>query len=209
MQRRDAKPRSDLIVCPRCDAAFSLKDRLPGMRFDCARCGKVLIRPRRVAALHIIGLSFAIFLLLMAAVLLPFLSISVAGVRNSASILDVVFTFSTGPMVFLTLATVSLVLLIPLLRVFLSIYVLLPLVRHRPPARYAASAFRLADALRPWSMAEVFIIGCAIAMVKVGNMADLSIGPAFWAFCILVVLVIVQDTITCRWSVWNALSRPT
>ncbi len=66
--------------------------------------------------------------------------------------------------------------------------------------------FSLSEALRPWSMAEIFAIGCAVALVKVVDLADVSFGPGFWMFACLVVLVVVQDNFMCRWSVWNSLS---
>ncbi len=164
--------------------------------------------PRRKAGLQIIALSVAIVILITAAAIFPFLSIAVAGAHNSVSILDAALAFSDGPLVVLSLATAALIIFVPLARVLLSLYVLVPIVMDRPPAPQAAQAFRLAEALRPWSMAEIFAIGCAVALVKVSDLADVSFGPAFWMFAILVVLVVVQDNFLCRWSVWNALSKP-
>ena len=89
----------------------------------------------------------------------------------------------------------------------LAIYVLLPIVLDRPPARGATQAFRLSEALRPWSMAEIFAIGCAVALVKISDLADVAFGPAFWMFAALVLLVVAQDNFLCRWSVWNSLDK--
>ena len=46
-------------------------------------------------------------------------------------------------MIFLSLATAALIFFIPLLRVLLTLYVLIPVVLDRPPARHAVAAFRL------------------------------------------------------------------
>jgi paraquat-inducible protein A len=56
-------------------------------------------------------------------------------------------------------------------------------------------------------MAEIFVIGCAVALVKIADLADVVFGPAFWMFALLVVLIVAQDRLMCRWSVWNALNR--
>ena len=93
----------------------------------------------------------------------------------------------------------------PLARVLLAMYVLIPIVMDRPPVRGATQAFRLSESLRPWSMAEIFAIGCAVALIKISDLADVAFGPAFWMFAVLVVLVVVQDNFLCRWSVWNSL----
>ncbi len=204
----DIHPRLDLIICPSCDAAFKLEKPAHGERAVCRRCETVLITPRRKAGLQIIAVSLAVLILIVAAAVFPFLSVQAGSVHNSVSILETALAFQDGPLVILSLTTLSLIILIPMARMILSLYVLVPIVRDRPPARHAASAFRLSEALRPWSMAEIFAIGCAVALIKVGQLVDVSFGPAFWMFVVLVVLVVVQDTFICRWSVWNALNKP-
>ena len=200
-------PRKDLVVCPRCDAAYALEVPRHGQRAVCDRCKTVLITPRRKAGLQIIALTVATVILIFAAVFFPFLSVDVAGASNSVSVLDAVWAFSDGPLIIVSLATAALIFLIPLMRMLLSLYVLVPLVRDKPAAPHAALAFRLSEAMRPWSMAEIFAIGCAVALVKIADLATVSFGPAFWMFSVLVVLVVAQDAFVCRWSVWNALSK--
>ena len=203
-----AIPLDQLIVCPRCDAAYTLRRPRAGERATCRRCGTVLITPRRKAGLQIIAVSLAVVILLIAASVSPFLTINAAGASNSVSILDAALAFRDGPLIALALTTAALIIFVPLVRVMLAIYVLVPIVLDRPPARGAIQAFRLAEALRPWSMAEIFAIGCAVALTKISDIADVSLGPAFWMFAALVILVVVQDNFLCRWSVWNSLEKP-
>ena len=137
------------------------------------------------------------------------LTIEAGGAQNAVSVLDAALVFGGGPLVLVSLGTIAMIIFIPLLRVMLVIYVLLPVVADRPPAKHAAWAFSLSEALRPWSMAEIFAIGCAVALIKVADLAQIAFGPAFWMFCILTVLVVVQDSYLCRWSVWNSLEKTT
>ncbi|MFT6676820.1 MAG: paraquat-inducible protein A [Sulfitobacter sp.] len=201
-------PLEDIIVCPQCDAVYRLQRPKHGERARCQRCHKVLIAPRRNAGLHIIAVAFAVLFLIVGAAVFPFLTIDAAGNKNAVSILDAALAFSGGPMVALSLATAALIIIFPLLRVLLTLYVLIPVVLDRPPAPHAIRAFRLSEAMRPWSMAEIFAIGCAVALVKVADLAQVGFGPAFWMFGILVVLVIAQDSFLCKWSVWNSLEHP-
>lgn len=196
-----------LIGCPQCDAVYTLDAPTVGQTANCLRCGTRLITPRDKAGFQIIALSLSIVILIIAATVFPFLTISAAGRSNSVSILQTAFVFTDGFLVLLSLATAALIILIPLLRVVLSLYVLVPLVADRPPARGAHHAFRLSETLRPWSMAEIFAIGCAVALVKITDLADVQFGPAFWMFAALVVLIVLQDALLCRWSVWNALDK--
>lgn len=201
-------PLAELIVCPHCDAVYHLKVPKMGEKAVCQRCHAVLIAPRRKAGLQIIAISTATFILIIGAAFFPFLDIDAAGNKNSVSVIDAALAFSSGPLLLLALATAGLILFVPLIRVMLTLYVLVPIVLDLPPARHAMRAFRVSEALRPWSMAEIFALGCAVALVKIADLATVGFGPAFWMFGGLVVLVVAQDSFLCRWSVWNSLEHP-
>ena len=201
-------PPKELIVCPQCDATYRLARPSHGERAVCQRCHKVLIAPRRKAGMQIIAVSLAVVILIVAATVFPFLQISAAGKSNAVSILDAALSFAGGPLILLALLTAALIIFVPLLRMLLTLYVLVPVVLDRPPARHAIQAFRISEALRPWAMAEIFAIGCAVALVKIVDLAQVSFGPAFWMFGILVVLVVAQDSFMCKWSVWDSLEHP-
>ncbi len=196
---------AELIACPQCDALYRARMPEHGERAVCVRCHTVLIAPRKRAGMTIIMLSAAVLILVLGAVWFPFLKISRSGFANEATLLDAALSFTDGWLLLLSLAVTALIVLVPLARAMLIIYVLGPVVFDRPPPPQATRAFGLAEALRPWSMAEIFALGCAVALVKVADLANLSFGPAFWMFSSLVILTVVQEHFMCRWSVWHAL----
>jgi len=198
-----------LIVCPQCDAVYTVRQPAKGERSVCARCHTVLIAPRRRAGMQIITVSLTVVILIFAAAIFPFMSINVGGASNQVSLVDAALAFQGGALFFVSLVTLALILFFPMARMLLVLYVLTPLVFDRPPARSAKLAFQLSERLRPWAMAEIFVLGCAVSLIKISDLAQVSLGPAFWMFAVLVVLVVVQDTFMCRWSVWNALEQPT
>ena len=104
------------------------------------------------------------------------------------------------------LMVIAVIILIPLIRAVAIVYALWPLAQRRSAYRHAPSALRFAEFLRPWSMAEIFIIGTAVALVKVAGLAAISLGPAFWAFCAMVIVTALSDNYMCKWTIWNALS---
>lgn len=196
----------DLIACPQCDALYRAAPPRPGERAVCHRCHTILIAPRRGAGLKIIALAIGSLVLVFGALSLPFIGIHRLGLANDATILDAALAFS-GPLLVLSLAVFALIVFLPLLRLLLTLYVLIPVVFDRQPWPGAKRAFRWSEAMRPWSMAEIFVIGCAVALVKLADLARVELGPAFWMFVVLVVLIVVQDTFMCRWSVWKSLDR--
>lgn len=194
------------MVCPQCDALYRKRSPSAGELAVCGRCHKVIAAPRRKAGMQIISLALATLVMMVGALFFPFLRIEAAGLTNAATVLDVALSFGSGLLSFLVVLTAALIVFIPALRLVLLVYVLGPLVFDRAPARGAAPAFRLAEALKPWAMAEIFALGVAISLIKVGDLALVDFGPAFWMFAILVVLLLLQQRSLCSWSVWQALN---
>lgn len=194
-----------LIACPHCDALYRAHEVPAGQRGVCHRCHTVLIAPRKQAGMTILMLALTILILVVGAMLFPFLEIRARGLSNGVTVLDAALIFTDGILRLASLTVLALILVIPLSRVMLIGYTLLPMVFDRAPWPGAGAAFRLAEALRPWAMAEIFAIGCAIALVKVADLAQLSFGPAFWMFCGLVLVQVLHDSLLCRWSVWSAI----
>jgi paraquat-inducible protein A len=40
---------------------------------------------------------------------------------------------------------------------------------------------------RRWNMAEVFLVGVLVSLMKLGTLATLSIGTSFWAYVALII----------------------
>ncbi|MEM7720138.1 MAG: paraquat-inducible protein A [Pseudomonadota bacterium] len=198
----------ELLVCPQCDALYRSRVVGKGDQATCTRCHTVLAAPRRKAGMLIICLALATVILIFAAVFFPFLTLEAQGFRSSSSLLDIALSFSHAGLRALVFLMLALVLAIPAVRASLLIYVLTPLAFDRTPSAFAAPAFRLAQNMKPWAMAEVFALGCAVALVKITELAQVSLGQAFWMFAVLVGLVVIQDRFLCSWSVWNALTKP-
>lgn len=196
-----------MVACPHCDALHRETDPPPGGRLRCRRCNAVLKTNRPTAMDRTLAAAFASVILMIGAVFFPFLELSAVGLNRKASVLDAALAFSSGLMVPLAIAVGMLIVVIPLIRALALTYVVLPLRLGRPPAPGAADALRLASHLKPWSMAEIFIIGVVVALVKVAGMASITLGPAFWALAFLVLLVVVEGTSLCEWSLWQTLER--
>lgn len=205
--RLDGADLAGLVACPTCDVLHRLSDVPPGARARCARCGTVLLAPREGALTRIVMLAGTALVLMVAAVFFPFLELQAAGLSRRSSLLDAVLAFSTGPMLPLSFAVAALIILLPLFRFAALIYALGPMAIGWRPARHARTAFRLAEQTKPWAMAEIFIVGVAVALVKVAGLAKVSLGPAFWALVALVIVTVLKDNFMCRLSIWKTLEE--
>lgn len=200
----DGRP---LIACPHCDTLHFEPDIPDDHTAACVRCGRVLASPRSNAYLRVMSLALTAMILMLGAVFFPFISLDAAGLHNATSVIDAILAFSTGLMLPLSFAVAMLIVLIPVTRFAAIMYTVWPLVRNRRPFAGASAAFRLAEHLRPWSMAEIFIVGVSVALVKVAGLATVSFGPAFWAFAGLVIVTVLQDNAMCRYTIWKSLEQ--
>jgi len=196
-----------LIACPACDAVWRVVAPETGGVATCARCHHVLIRPRGGAVLQIVALSLAVLVLLAGALFLPFIEIKARGFSHASSIFETALVFSGQDFAWLSILVVAFIIGVPLARVLLLVYALAPLVAGRRVFEGAGRAYRWADDLRPWSMAEIFILGVGVSLVKIVDLARVEIGPAFWMFAGLVLITLLQDTVMCRWTIWRALEE--
>lgn len=194
-----------LVACPRCDALHVEQELTSGETALCRRCGLVLAKPRAGAFGQLIALSFTSMVLMVGAIFFPFLEISRMGFGNATSLMGVALAFADGVMLPLVLAVLAMIVGLPVLRAFLMVYVLVPLAQGRAPCRHAAAAFQLSERLRPWSMAEIFVIGTAVALVKVAGLATVHLGPAFWAFCALILVNVASRGFMCQTTIWDAI----
>lgn len=200
-------PLSPFIACPHCDSLHRLRAMSENERASCACCGSLLIAPRARSFLHVVALAFAAMILMVAAVFFPFLSISSHGFSHASSVFEVAMAFSEGWIAPLSFAVLASIAGLPILRFAGLIYVLWPLANGRPAWPRAATVFRLVEQMEPWSMAEIFVIGTAVALVKVGGLATISFGPAFWAFCALIIVTVLKNIYMSKWAIWEAIER--
>ncbi|WBU56334.1 paraquat-inducible protein A [Paracoccus sediminicola] len=201
----DVRTGEGLIACPRCDALHIEEELESGVTARCVRCGGVLARPKTGAFTQIIALAVTTMVLMIGAIFFPFLEISRLGMGHGTSLFGVAMAFSDGIIAPLTVAIMATIVALPALRAALLIYTLWPLARRRKPYANAVRAFRLSEQLKPWSMAEIFIIGTAVAMVKVGGLATINFGPAFWAFCALIFVSLANRSFMCSTTIWDAI----
>lgn len=194
-----------LIACPTCDALQQDVVVPFGARGRCVRCATVLVAPRAGAMTRIVMLAVTALVLMLVAVFFPFIELSAGGMVQRSSLIDAALAFSSGMMLPLTFATAAFIIVLPVARLLAIVYALAPMALGWAPARHAVLAFRVAQKLQPWSMAEIFIVGVSVALVKVAGLAKLSFGPAFWTFLILVLIMILSDNFMCRLSVWKTL----
>ena len=176
------------ILCESCDAVC---DRVPlGEReiASCPRCGIELERHPGAQRDRILPLTVASLIVFVIANLFPIVEIEVRGLRSETTLVGAVIALAGDGRSLLALLVLATTLLMPLLHLLILLWLLVPLQRGQRVAGFAPLV-RAMQALRPWGMIDIVLLGVLVAIIKLSSMATVLPGPALWAFMALTVLL--------------------
>ncbi|MEY1555001.1 paraquat-inducible protein A [Yoonia sp. R2331] len=202
-------PLTELVACPHCDTLHSAAALPEGASASCQRCHAVLQTARPGALVSVVSLAISAMVLMVAAISFPFMDLNVSGNHNATSVFNAIAAFNAGLAMPLAVAVALFIIILPLTRLIAIVYAISPLIRGASPRPLARQAFGLAETLRPWAMAEIFMVGVTVALIKVAGMASVTLGPAFYAFAALVVITVFKDQLMNRYAIWEALDKAT
>lgn len=194
----------DLTGCPECDLLLHLGPPPQGMTARCPRCGCVLASGMQDGFARPLAFAVAALVLMIIALTFPFLAISAAGLRNAMTIDEAISSLWQFGADGVALLVMAFVLLIPSALMAGVAALMLALLTRRPFAGLvplARSLFRL----NAWCMADVFAIGVIVSLVKISSLAEVMLGPAFWAYLGFAVCFLAAITSLDRVTVWNAI----
>lgn len=195
----------ELIACPGCDLLHNRQHLKTGEFARCRRCRHVIqtCKPRSID--RTLAAVLAGIVLLLISLFVPFLSLSRSGIESTISVIDAVGSLWASQMRWLGLLTFGLIVFLPLARLVLLCYVLWRIRFDRKVRRSMRVAFRWAHQLEPWAMADIFMVGVVVSLVKIGSLAKLEAGLAFWSLLALVGVSLSINLTLCRDTVWDKL----
>lgn len=179
-----------LVICEGCDAAYRRPTLHPREIAHCQRCGTELARHPGMQHRRLLPLTVASLILFAIANLFPIVAIELQGLTSHTTLVGAVVALVGEGMSMVAMLVLATTLLFPLLQLCVLGYLLVPLTRGVRPRGFARLV-RLLQALRPWGMVEVFLLGVLVAVIKLSGMATVITGAALWAFVVLTVLLTV------------------
>lgn len=172
---------NQLIACHECD----LIQRLPQIDdigvVRCARCGSVLYHKKKNSLDRTLALAIAGLIVFCLANSFPFLFMqSESNVQETTLLTGIreLYAQDMEPVALLVLLTT---IAVPLAQLLLLLYLLVPFKFNRRPW-LAAPALRFLQAIKPWGMLEVMMLGILVSMVKLADTAEIIPGISLYAF---------------------------
>lgn len=198
---------ASLIACPDCAATQRLPPPPKRGRLECWQCGHPLEKRSGRSLDAALACAIATFLLLLPANLLPIMTLHVAGISRSTWIGSGVAVIwrQDWPLVAVSLGLFAVVL--PLLR-FGLLAVTLTAIRLGPHRPWLGRAFRWCEALDPWAMSDVLLIGAGIGYGRIASQIPVHIDPGGWCFVAAALLTMLTRASLERRAIWRRLELP-
>ena len=212
-----ASIRDDLIACEECDALHRRSavdgageesdDLVPsGRHYECRRCGATLGLARHATFDLPLGLALGGLVTLLIAHTNNILVIDLQGQFRATTLWEAAWTLYDEGAWFMAIVVLFTTLLNPLVEMAAVCYVLLPLrTGQRAPAYELV--LRAMQAVRPWVMVEVFMLGVLVAFVKLNGLASVIPGPGLWAFGAVMMLSAAMASAFDHEHVWASTAR--
>ena len=200
--------RRRLRACHECDWVSALPPLNSGEKASCPRCSHVLVKRHRYPAQRSMALAIASLVALMLAVSFPFISFTVSGVSNRIELTQTATTLIGFHQPVVAIAVIMTIVVLPAVYLLGVLWLQFGLLRDRP-LPFSRDIARSLAHLTPWMMADVFIIGALVSLIKIAGLADVEIGISFWAFCAFALLLLMtSQSLDADWMWFSLEGEP-
>lgn len=191
--------------CTECDLLLALPPLKAGEKAECPRCKHTLVRRQTNPAERSLALTIATLITLALSVVFPFLSFNISGIGNRIELTETASTLISLHQPLVALSVLLTVIILPTVYLLSLLWLCIGIVRgqHLP---YSQLIARTLGYVTPWMMADVFVIGTLVSLIKIIGMADIELGLSFWTFCSYAVLLLLTTQSVDRDWLWLALN---
>ncbi len=193
--------------CPCCGLVQTLPSVPRGMRACCVRCATTLHRPatRIRGNSRAAAIALAALILYPVAVMLPMLRIERFGHTHESSIIEGTISLLSGGHVLVGIVVLLCSIILPLGKL-LSLLVL-SAGGFRMRREHRALTYHIVEFTGRWGMLDILLVAVLVAALKIGDMVEVSAGPAALAFTLVVGLSLLATAAFDPHDIWR--SRPT
>ena len=192
---------ASLIACHECDLLQREAPLPRGGVAHCGRCGAELYRSHPDSLERTLALTAGAIVLFAVANSFPILGLKAQGQVIQTTLYHTVQTLHDQDMTSVAALVFVTTIAVPALELFALSYLLLPLRLRRVPPHFA-SVFRVLQAVRPWGMVEVFMLGVLVSLVKLAHVAGVVPGVALWSFGALMLVMAAISAVFDPRALW-------
>jgi paraquat-inducible protein A len=175
----------------------------PRMRACCARCGSTLRQRRSMLRSNTAAAAIALAALVLypIAVTQPMLTVRQLGNAQTSSIIDGVIALLADGEIIVGVIVLFCSIIFPLGK--LAGLLVMSAIGRRLARSHRAFTYRVIEFTGRWGMLDVLAVAVLVAALKLGNVMDVTPGPAALAFTICVVLSLLATATFDPHMIWE------
>ncbi len=195
----------ETVACPECDLLQHLPELPPGGKARCPRCGNTLATQPTDPFDRPLALALAAAIVFIVANTAPLMGLSAVGRHASTTILGGAYEMWLQGETITGVIVAFCAVIAPGSYILFMLTVLLA-VRRPPAPQWVGELLRWGEAMQPWSMNEVMMLGILVALIKIAELATVEPGVGMYAVGGLVgLLPAIMVTFDAR-EVWKRVA---
>ncbi len=167
-------------ACKDCGIIIEVESFNTTKEYSCPRCHSVFYRPGTSFDLVLV-MAITSFLFFIPATFLPIMTIHIMGQHHSVTLMEAVWFFANDGYLIIAIIAAGSGVIIPLTLLALILMMIIP-IQFGVPSSKVRGIYRLYEHLMHWAMAEVYLIGMFVSIVKLSGMAELSLDFGLYSF---------------------------
>lgn len=195
-----------LIACHECDALQSISDLPDGASARCVDCDALLYRNPAGDLNRPLALLLAALVFYLLGNTFPLLTLDISGQVRDSTLSGAAFALYQADMLVLAVLLLVTTVLAPGMLMLGSLYVLTAL-HFRLALPGLRSMLTALSHLRTWEMADVFILGVLVAMVKLSADAETLVGAGLYALIVSVGLAVAARRNMDFIGLWRTMEK--
>ncbi len=181
-----------VLTCRFCGQAHRPVPLAAGQKARCVRCDSVLARGARLGREAPLVFSLTGLVLAAPAALLPFMSAGKFGAQRTSRLFTGVDNLWSGGMPALGALVFLCGGLLPLF-LLAALAILHARGRSARPGAVGRFLFRAAHVLEHWAIPEVQVLAVLVALMKLGSLVTVTIGPGFWFYAAMALSLLMAQ----------------
>lgn len=198
-------PLDELVACHECDLLMRKPILQHSEKALCSRCGYELYAHRYNVVNRSLALVLTALLLFIPANFMPIMRLHLLGQTSDDTVWSGVLGLYNSEMRGVAIVVFLCSMAIPLTKLLCQLAVLLS-IRLNVGRSQGLLFYRIYHHLKDWGMLEVYFMGVLVAIVKLVDLAELTVGLGLFCFISLLLVQVWLEVVMSPHQIWSALS---
>ena len=190
------------IACHDCDLLMLIPSLKPRQQAHCPSCGYVLTRFYQHAQLKLLISSIVALIFLFFSLNFPFIIFSIHGNEKTLTLIQSIQNIDNLTYILISALLAFTAFIIPACFLACVIYISWSF-KNKKLLPFTNPVLKLAILLKPWNMAEIFLVSILISFIKVQTMASIEFGYALIFYLLFIISLSSAFIYFDKYQIWS------